>query len=65
MKKLLNDYMILLLAEHDNKLAEILGILSLIQCSIFWFIPILFFNVRTIKKRLWKLEMKAETENEL
>jgi hypothetical protein len=60
MKEWLTDYMVNLLTEHENKLAEILGVLTFFQCITFLFMSFLGMSVQDAHSKLRKIEDRNE-----
>ena len=49
MKEWITNYMILLLSEHEDKLAEILGMLVFFQCVTFFCVSLLAVSLKYLE----------------
>lgn len=58
MKDWITNYMIMLLSEHENKLAEILGMLSIAQCVMGILMGLMMIALYDIQSKLERLRSK-------
>jgi hypothetical protein len=60
MKEWLTNYMVDLLTEHENKLAEILGALTFFQCLTFLLVSFLAIGLQDTQNKLKKMRRERE-----